>query len=174
MSEPFMGQIITTGFAYAPTGYAQCDGQLMPVPQYNALFALLGVMYGGDGRATFGLPDLRGRYPLGGFPSVDAGWQPPIPIQGSPQGVETVTLLEAQIPPHTHIMGVSSLAGVDGAPANQVFAVSSGNTYAQPANLVPLSGGPLSPTESGAHSNIQPSLVVNFAIALTGVWPSRQ
>ncbi|WP_312083892.1 tail fiber protein [Brevundimonas sp.] len=174
MSEPFLGQIITTGFGFAPRTYALCNGQLIPVRQNAALFALLGVQYGGDGTQTFALPDMRGRYPLGAGPSVDPAWQPPVANQGSPQGVESVTLLESQIPPHTHLMGVTSAAAANGAPSNEIFATASANAYAPAGNLTPLGGGPLTPTGGLPHDNMQPSLVISFSIALSGIFPSRQ
>lgn len=174
MSEPFLGQIITTGFGFAPKTYALCNGQLMPVNQNAALFSLLGVQYGGDGRTTFALPDLRGRYPLGAGPSVDADWQPPVAYQGAPQGVENVTLFPAQIPPHTHAMGVASAAAANGAPSNEIFATASANAYAPAGSLVPLGGGPMTPTGALPHANMQPTLVISFSIALSGLYPSRQ
>lgn len=174
MSEPFLGQIITTGFGFAPKTYALCNGQLLPVSQNAALFSLLGVQYGGNGSQNFALPDLRGRYPLGAGPSVDPAWQPPAANQGAPQGVENVTLLESQIPPHTHIMGVTSAAAVNGAPSNEIFATASANAYAPAGNLVPLNGGPLTPTGALPHANMQPSTVISFSIALSGIFPPRQ
>jgi microcystin-dependent protein len=174
MSEPFLGQIITTGFGFAPKAYALCNGQILPIRQNTGLFTLLGVQYGGDGSQTFGLPDLRGRYPLGAGPSVDAAWQPPVANQGTPQGVENVTLLASQIPPHNHIVGVTSTAAANGAPSNEIFATASANAYAPAGSLTPLGGGPLTPTGSQPHANMQPSLVVSFSIALAGLFPSRQ
>lgn len=171
MSEPFLGQIIATGFGYAPPSYARCDGQIMSISQNNALFSLLGVIYGGDGNRTFGLPDMRGRYPLGSFPSADGAWQPPTTAQGALQGVENVVLVESQIPPHSHLMGTSSAAGVEGVPADQIFA--SALIYAPSGNLTPLGGGPMSPSGMDPHPNVQPSLVIGFSIALSGLFPSR-
>lgn len=173
MSEPFIGQIMATGFDWAPRNYALCNGQLMPVAQNQALFTLLGVMYGGNGTQNFCLPDLRGRYPLGAGASVDAGWQPTPPTQGAPQGVENVTLLASQIPPHTHGLAATSTAASDGSPSNQLFAAATGNAYGQPTNLVPLGGGPLTPSGAQPHSNLQPSLVISFCIALSGIYPTR-
>ena len=174
MSEPFLGQIITTGFGFAPRGYALCNGQLLPITQNTALYALLGLRYGGNGSQTFGLPDLRGRYPLGAGPSTDPAWQPPALVQGVPQGVESVTLLESQIPPHTHMMGVTSAAAANGAPSNEIFATASANAYAADGSLTPLGGGSMTSAGALPHDNSQPSLVLSFSIALSGIFPSRQ
>lgn len=102
MSEFFIGQVMLTGFAFAPKYFAQCNGQLLPVNQNQALFSLLGPRFGGDGRTTFALPDLRGRTPIGYAPSVDANWQPPVTPIGQAGGAEAVTLVPADLPAHSH------------------------------------------------------------------------
>lgn len=173
MSEPFLGQIIATGFGFAPNHFALCNGQLLPVNQNQALFSLLGVMYGGNGSQTFALPDLRGRYPLGAGASVDGAWQPTPAAQGAPQGVEAVALTAQQIPVHNHPMAALSAAATDGSPASQFFATASDNAYGPATNLVGLAGGPMTPSGAGAHANSQPSRVISFSIALSGLWPSR-
>ena len=178
MAEYFMGQIMMTGFGFAPKGFAQCSGGTLPISQNAALYSLLGITYGGDGTATFRLPDLRGRTPLGGgFPSQDARWQPPLTTLGSIGGTEQVTLTADQNAAHTHFVVATSDAGVgtrvDGP---YVFAQTpSGQPlYGEPASLLPLSGGPSSTAGAGApHDNMQPFQTINFNIALTGIYPSR-
>ncbi len=178
MSDYFMGQVMMTGFPFAQRGFAQCNGALMSVAQNSALFSLLGNVYGGDGRTTFGLPDLRGRTPIGGgFVSFDAGWQPPATPLGAIGGVETVTLNASQNGPHTHGFAATqeeaTAAFLEG---DQLLAQTTNRAtlYGVPTNLVPLGGGPSSPTGSGApHPNMQPFSVINFNIALNGIFPSR-
>lgn len=178
MSDYFMGQIMMTGFPFAPRGFGQCNGALLPMAQYSALYSLLGIVYGGDGRTTFALPDLRGRTPIGGgFNSVDAAWQPPSTPLGAIGGVETVSLMPDQNGPHTHgftaTQEEATSAYLDG---NQLLAqATAGATiYGAPTNLVPLGGGPSSSAGVGApHANMQPFSVINFNIALTGYYPSR-
>lgn len=172
MAEPFIGQIQTFGFDFAPQGYAQCDGSLLPVNQYSALFSLLGVTYGGDGRTTFGLPDLRGRVPI--HPNYD-------PVQeGDKGGSETVTLTEAQMPAHTHmVMAIPNGANQATTEGNFLAAGqnSSGtatNLYANGRSTTSLLKDSVDPQGSGqAHDNMQPFLTINFCIALTGIYPSR-
>jgi microcystin-dependent protein len=175
MSEPFIGQIITTGFGWAPKGYALCDGQLIPIQQSQALFALLGTMYGGDGVTRFALPDLRGRAAIGTTPSVDPSWQPPGVDQGAMFGSETITLTTQQIPAHTHMVSGSSASGGDGAPSStETFAQSSPAVYGPATALVALAGGPTSLAGGNvAHANMQPSLTLCMSISLVGIWPTR-
>ncbi len=178
MSDYFMGQIMMTGFPFAQKGFAQCNGALLPLSQYSALFSLLGTVYGGDGRTVFALPDLRGRTPVGGgFASMDASWQPPSTSLGVIGGVETVSLTPDQNGPHAHgfvaTQDEATSAYLDG---NQILAqASAGATiYGSPTNLVPLGGGPSSAAGTGApHANMQPFSVINFNIAMTGIYPSR-
>jgi microcystin-dependent protein len=170
MSEFFIGQIMPVGFNYAPKYWAGCNGQLMPIAQNQALFSLLGTTYGGDGRTTFGLPDLRGRTPLGVQPSNYP--------QGMSSGSENVTLLDSQIPAHIHLMMGSTNSGNARAAANKVHATlattaaapyytpATALTVLPPQNVQPAGG-------SQPHPNLQPYNVVNFCIALQGIFPSR-
>lgn len=181
MTDVFIGQIMLTGFSFAPSGgWAQCNGQLMSIPQNQALFALLGTMYGGNGVQNFALPDLRGRSAVGGgFASVDPAWQPSPYPQGMAAGEEQVTLLLSQTPMHTHAFGASTSSATQNNPTGCVFAQS----VATPAEsiyvpsggtLVPLAGQTVTNTGgNGPHNNEQPSAVVNFNIATRGIWPSR-
>lgn len=172
MSEPFVGQIMMAGFNFAPRGYALCNGQIMNVQQNQVLFALLGTRFGGDGRATFGLPDLQGRAPL----CMGKGTASAAPyLIASNGGVETVTLTENQMPLHTHGVVADTTSGVK-TPDSNIFgklgtellyiSANSANTILNPTTVSTQGGG-------GAHTNMQPFLAVNFAIALSGIYPAR-
>ncbi|ATS23199.1 MULTISPECIES: phage tail protein [Xanthomonas] len=182
MSEFFVGQIMLTGFAFAPKFFAQCNGQLLPINQNQALFSLLNTRYGGDGRTTFGLPDLRGRTPIGYSPSVDPAWQPPAVPMGQAAGAETVTLVGDNLPAHLHLMDCSSANGDNRVPTGRLFAnnvVSPGPgtphpLYAAPGTMVPLAQSTIANSGGGqAHPNLQPYTTLNFCIALSGIFPSR-
>ena len=176
---PFIGQIITVGFNFAPRGFALCDGQLLPIAQYTALFSLLGTTYGGNGQTTFGLPDLRGRFPM------HAGQGPGLSFRplGQSGGTETTTLSAANLPSHNH--AASGRQAVVNGPGD-----SSNPTGRLPAQLVrenAYSNG----AANGFHAadsvevtvqnaggnqpfgNMPPYQVINFAIALEGIFPSR-
>lgn len=169
MSDPFIGEIRNFGFSFAPTGWAQCWGQLMSISQNTALFSLLGTMYGGDGRTTFGLPDLRGRT------SISLGQGPGLTgrDQGEVGGEEQVTLNPQQLPAHNHSVGAASSAASKN-PANAVPGFTSGgSSYAATADVT------MSPQMVGGggngqpHDNMQPYLVTNWCIATEGIYPSR-
>jgi len=170
MAEPFIGQIIQAGFNFAPRGYATCDGQLMSIAQNTALFSLLGTTYGGDGRVTFGLPDLRGRTPL------HQGQGPGLPnyVMGQAAGVENVTLLASQMPMHNHTVNAINSEDEVSSPNNgylgsdtkaQNYATAGGSTMH--SQMIGNAGGSL------PHNNIQPTLIINYCIALQGIFPSR-
>lgn len=171
MSEPFVGEIRMFAGNFAPRGWAYCDGQLLAVSSNDALFSLLGTIYGGDGRTTFGLPDLRGRVP------IHAGSGPGLSPRtlGAKSGSENETLTINQLTSHTHPMQASSNLGSTPGPAAKVPATATaidayideaqGQTLA--ANAVTAVGG------SGSHTNLQPFLCLNFIIALFGTYPSR-
>lgn len=180
MSEYFMGQVMMTGFSFAPKNFARCDGQLLPIGQNQALFSLLGTTYGGDGRSSFGLPDLRGRTPLGFAASADPTWKPAAVALGQADGAEMVALDVTTVPGHTHTVQATNQPGDNRIPSNRLFATSV-NT-ANPANLYgPASGPPVvqaaqSVASAGggqAHTNMQPYSVLNFCIALYGIFPPR-
>lgn len=182
MSDFFIGQIMMTGFSFAPRSFAQCNGQLLPINQNQALFALLGTQFGGDGVSNFGLPDLRSRTPVGFASSAETGWQPPPMQMGQRGGSESVTLSATNVPAHTHTMNASTAAGDNRNPRDHVFAAST-NTAPNPAlNLYAAANGPTvmlsgqTLANSGgnqAHPNLQPYTTINFCIALTGIFPSR-
>ncbi len=173
MAEPFLGQVILVGFNFAPRGWALCDGQLLPISQNAALFSLLGTTYGGDGRTTFALPDLRGRAPIhqGQGSGLSAR------TIGSRLGVEEVTLTTNEMPAHTHSLNAFDGLANQQSPVRTVPATEPTGqtaTYStQPANSV-MSPEAIGTTGgSQAHSNMQPSLTMNYCIALEGVFPPR-
>ncbi|WP_029057668.1 phage tail protein [Stappia stellulata] len=171
MSEPFVGEIRMFAGNFAPRGWAFCDGQLLAVSQNDALFSLLGTIYGGDGRTTFGLPDMRGRIPL------HAGHGPGLSERrlGSRGGAEKVTLTANQMPSHTHPMQASTTVANSDSPQGRVSGQSaSGNLYTEGAPTTAMS--PQAVTNTGgsrSHTNLMPFLCVNFIIALFGIYPSR-
>lgn len=174
MSEPFVGQIMMSAFGFAPRGYAQCNGQVMPVNQNAALYSLLGTQYGGSGNTTFNLPDLRGRSPCSALGSVDPNWVPGAYAFAGPVGVEAVTLAAAQIAPHQHMMVASANAAGDGiASDGSALGTSDNPIYAKASPTVPLGGGPLGPVGGAPHPNMQPFLTISMCIALNGYYPSR-
>ncbi|WP_449447686.1 phage tail protein [Thermomonas brevis] len=180
MSEFFMGQIMVAGFNFAPKYWALCNGQLLPINQNQALFSLLGTQYGGNGTTNFALPDLRSRTPIGYAASVDPGWQPPSVQIGQSAGVENVTLLSTNLPAHTHAMNASTANGDNRNPSGRLFATSTStstppNLYANSTGaLVPQSPQTVAPAGGNQpHPNLQPYTTINFCIALSGIFPSR-
>ena len=171
MSEPFVGEIRMFAGNFAPRGWAFCDGQLLAISQNDALFSLFGTIYGGDGRTTFRLPDLRGRVP------IHAGQGPGLtPRQlGARGGAEKVTLTTNQLPSHTHpVKGTNDEADAT-EPAGSVPAQSSTvDLYASTAPTVDLNAAAV-PGVGGSqsHSNLMPFLCVHFIVALFGIYPSR-
>ena len=175
MSEKFLGQIMMAGFGFAPRFMALCNGQLLAINQNQALFSLLGTQYGGNGTTTFALPDLRGRTPIGYASSVDPSWQPPSVQIGQAGGVENVTLLSTNLPAHTHTAMASTGAGATRNPRNAVYGTTTDPLHAPSTGAqVPLNPQTLAPAGGNqAHPNMQPYGVVNFCIALAGIFPSR-
>ena len=171
MSEPFLGEIRMFGFGFAPQGWAQCNGQLLPISQNTALFSLLGTTYGGDGRTTFALPDMQSRVPVcqGQGPGLSSY------AEGQAGGAETVTLAATQMPGHTHPVKASSSAADSDQPGGRALARTASHSYtAQPDTSTVMNANMLGDTGgSQPHNNIQPYLAVNFCIALTGVFPAR-
>jgi microcystin-dependent protein len=170
MTEPYIGELRCFGFNFAPTGWAQCSGQLLPIQQNTALFSLLGTMYGGNGQTTFGLPDLRGRSALG------FGQGPGLSnyTQGEMSGVESVTLTAQEVAPHTHpVSGATDATaknpqnGLPGFTASESSYSATASVTMSPAMIGPNSGGQ-------PHENRPPYLVLNWCIALNGIFPSRQ
>lgn len=174
MSNPFVGQICMFAGTFAPRSWAFCDGQLLSVASNNALFSLLGTVYGGDGRTTFALPDLRGRLPLhqGSGPGLTTRQL------GSKVGAETAGISEAQMPSHTHQLdGTTEPADANpdgGDPTGRVLADASLSIYSALALDLDFDPSAVAATGGGAtHPNIMPFLCVNFIIALQGIFPSR-
>ena len=164
MAQPFIGEIKMVSFNFPPKGWAFCNGQLMPISQAEALFNLIGTTYGGDGQATFALPNLQSRLPIhqsGGF------------IIGQLGGTETVTLTLNEIPMHTHALSAQTAAGSGPSPAGGVWAssaleqFSTGAPTTSMAALLENAGG------DQPHSNVPPYLALNYIIALEGIFPSQ-
>jgi microcystin-dependent protein len=171
MADPFVAEIRVFPFNFAPKGWAWCDGQLLPLSQNTALFSLLGTTYGGNGKSNFALPDLQGRA------AMHPGQGPGLSLHdlGETGGSETVTLLESEIPSHSHGYRVSTQVALENIPANQNAAMGDGvNMYAAAASLVPMSDQALAPAGGDQpHNNMQPYLTFYFCIALQGVFPPR-
>jgi microcystin-dependent protein len=180
MSEFFIGQIMMAGFGFAPKFWAQCNGQLLPINQNQALFSLLGTQFGGNGTTNFALPDLRSRTPIGYASSVDPSWQPPAVQIGQSAGIENVTLLSTNLPSHSHSMNASTANGDNRNASGRIYATST--STGTPLNVYASSSGPLLPQNAQTvapaggnqpHPNLQPYSVINFCIALSGIYPSR-
>ncbi len=177
MTTPYVGEIRMFGFGNrgAPQGWQACDGTLLPISQYDVLFALIGTTYGGDGQNTFGVPDLRGRLP------VHQGQGPGLTNQiiGAVSGTETVTVISPQMPAHTHLLTATTSAATAATPANNLMpATVSGDTFyvntltgntAAPmsAQMISSSGG------SQPHDNTMPTLTVQFCISYQGIFPQQ-
>jgi microcystin-dependent protein len=171
MADPFIAEIRAFPFNYAPQGWASCDGQLLPISQNTSLFSLLGTTYGGDGNSTFALPNLQSRTPM--HPDQSPGLSPR--LLGEAGGTQEVTLLDAQMPSHSHACSASvrpsdSLNPGALAPGtgNNMYAPANGAAFttASPQALASVGG-------SQPHNNLQPYLTFYFCIALQGVYPSR-
>jgi microcystin-dependent protein len=164
MSIPFVAEIRIFSFNFAPRGWAMCNGQLLPINQNQALFSLLGTTYGGDGRVTFALPDLRGRRPLHPGQGIS---------EGQFAGEEAVTLAAAEIGAHTHLANARSAAGNSPTPQGDVWAGSQSNQYGSPAAVTMDPATIASSGGSSPHDNLSPYLTLNYCIALVGIFPSR-
>jgi microcystin-dependent protein len=165
MGEPFLSEIRIFGFSYAPRAWAFCNGQLLPINQNQALFSLLGTTYGGNGQTTFALPDLRGQVPL----HSGSGF-----ILGQKGGQQSHTLTQSEMPSHNHFANASSAPGNDINPAAHMLASPLNLSYRAPDNAL-TTFLPATITNVGgsqAHQNMQPFLVLNFCIALQGIFPS--
>lgn len=173
--DPILGQLMLVCFNFAPRGWMFCDGTLLPISQYSALFSLLGTTYGGDGVRTFALPDLRGRVPLA---AALSGGSTPLTrhTMGETGGSEAVTLLTTQMPAHNHLVNTndggenkSTSSGnyLGGGGRTQIYNDAAGTTTLA-ANAVSTSGG------NQPHDNMQPYIAMNWIIAIEGIYPSRQ
>jgi microcystin-dependent protein len=171
MSEPFVGEIRMFAGNFAPQGWAFCDGQLLAVSQNDALFSLFGTIYGGDGRTTFGLPDMRGRIP------IHAGSGPGLTPRklGQKAGSENVTLTVNQLPSHTHQLRVSNDFGDTPNPQAATLRRTMGDVYrgALDEPTIMNTGAISSIGGSRSHTNLMPYLCIHFIVALVGIYPSR-
>jgi microcystin-dependent protein len=179
--EPFIGEIKLFGFNFSPRGYAFCDGSVLSIAQYSALFSLLGTQFGGNGQTTFNLPDLRGRVPIGQGPGPGLSNY----TIGQTTGTENTTLTAANLPAHTHtaILNVNNTAANVAVPVagNSLAAAidingDTGSIYKAAAPNTALANGSVTVGATGAgqsFSNVQPSLVLNYSIAIEGIYPSR-
>jgi microcystin-dependent protein len=170
MSEPFLGMIAIYGFNFAPRGWAMCNGQILPIAQNTALFALLGTTYGGNGQTTFALPNLQSRVPIHfgqgpGLSSYDLG---------QAAGTETTTLTVNQMPGHGHTVAASGGDADSGKPAGRVLANSSATNFVSAPDGTLMNQAMINPTGGNQPFQIlQPYLALNFCIALEGIFPSR-
>jgi microcystin-dependent protein len=171
--DPFVAEIRIFPFNFAPKGWAFCDGQILPLSQNTALFSLLGTTYGGDGKSNFALPNLQGSAPM------HPGQGPGLSLHdlGETGGSDTVSLLESEIPSHSHALrAVADPGDVSLPQSGAVLAATTGATgYVAPTpSLTPMSGNSLTPAGGDQpHNNLQPYLTLNFCIALQGVYPPR-
>lgn len=172
MSEPFVGEIRMFAGNFAPRGWAFCDGQLLAVSQNDALFSLLGTIYGGDGRTTFGLPDMRGRIP------VHAGTGPGLSNRrlGAKGGAETVTLTTNQLASHSHSLNAATGGTAQASPVGNLPGSDRTVMYVNTNDRAGTFANPVTGFKGGsrAHTNLMPFLCVNFIVALFGIYPSRQ
>ena len=170
--DPFVAEIRIFPFNFPPKGWAFCDGQLMPISQNTALFSLLGTTYGGDGKANFAIPNMQGNAPM------QPGQGPGLSLYdlGQTGGSDTVTLIDNELPVHSHALMASSQPGEDATPAGENLGRSVGASLYQTssANLVKMNSGALALAgNSQPHNNLMPYLTLNFCIALQGVYPPR-
>ena len=166
MSEPFLGEIKIVAFNFPPKGWSLCNGQLLPINQNQALFSILGTTYGGNGTTTFALPNFRGRTPVYTGQGI---------ILGEAGGESSHTLITSEMPAHTHTLGADDAAlATQGSPSNNVFGSLTLPLYGPATNLTTLVPSVVSNVGgSQPHTNMQPYLVLNFVIALQGLFPSR-
>jgi microcystin-dependent protein len=173
MTQPYMGQIMLTPYNFAPKFFAQCNGQLMAISQNNALYSLLGVFYGGDGVTTFALPDLRSRTPIG-MGSAPSGTTYTI---GQKSGSENVTLADSQIPAHVHTSNYSTASATARTPVNGLYGDTGARSIYVNASTSPqVQLNPATVSGGGSntpHNNLQPYTTLNFCIALSGIFPTR-
>lgn len=173
MADPFVAEIRIFGFNFPPKGWAFCDGQLLPISQNTALFSLVGTYYGGDGKATFALPDLQNAAP------IHQGQGPGLSVYnlGESGGTEAVTLIQTEMPVHAHTLSGSNSDATDQSPANELVAGGVGGIamYGAPSSLTQLAFQALTPAGGSLpHNNMMPFLTLNYCIALQGVFPPRQ
>ena len=168
MAQPYVGEIRMFAGNFAPAGWMFCEGQLLPISEYETLFNLIGTTYGGDGQSTFALPDLRGRLPLhfgNGFTLAETG------------GAEQITLTTSQIPAHTHPLLCAVSGGIPNSnPKGGFWAASDVNQYSNQAPTVSMGNPPINSDSVGGsqpHNNFQPYLCIDFIISLFGIFPTQ-
>jgi len=170
-AEPFIGEIMMVGYTFCPRSWEEANGQLLPISNNTALFSLFGTTFGGDGRTTFALPDLRGRVPmhLGQGPGLSNR------ALGQQGGSETNTLTANQLPPHTHSLNGTTAAANAVDPSGNVLAnTGRSDTYTSSAPNAQMNSGAIGPTGGGqAVNNMQPFLTIRYCVALNGIFPSR-
>jgi microcystin-dependent protein len=172
VADPFVAEIRIFGFNFPPTGWAFCDGQLLPISQNTALFSLLGTTYGGNGKSNFALPNLQGSAAM--HPGQGQGLS--LRDLGEVGGEETVTLLVSEIPVHTHVLRGNNTLAESGIPTNNSIARQTFNMFQtnSTANLAQMAFEGLPPAGGGLpHNNLQPYLTLNYCIALQGIFPPR-
>jgi len=170
MSEPFLAEVRIVGFNFAPRGWAFCDGQILPINQNQSLYSLLGTTYGGDGRTSFALPDIRGRSPIHVGKS-NGGDEHRL---GQKTGEETHTVAANEMPQHDHVSKASSTDANQPIPTGNVLAGNPSALYRDPTNPTHLTSGTILNVGGGqSHENMQPYLALNYCIALQGLFPSR-
>jgi microcystin-dependent protein len=172
VADPFLAEIRLFGFNFAPFGWALCAGQLLPLSQNAALFSLLGTTYGGDGRSNFALPDLQGRVPL----SSGQGLGLSLIDLGEEGGEETVTLLQTEMPSHNHTANCTNAVGTSYDPTGDIWSQDAGGNQEYGSGSVNGQMSPNALTSTGGgqpHNNLQPFLVINYCIAMQGVFPAR-
>jgi microcystin-dependent protein len=166
---PFLGEIILLPCTFPPRGYAFCQGQLLPLSQNTALFSLLGTYYGGDGKSTFALPDLRGRVPIG----AGQGQGLSLYDLGQNGGIEAETLLASELPYHTHALAYNTALGTVGSPEGAYLASNASGLAQYGTTGTGIMADTGSPGSGQEHNNMQPYLTLNYCIALQGIFPPR-
>lgn len=164
MAQPFLGQLLAVAFNFSPRGWAVCQGQLLPINQNQALFSLLGTTFGGDGRVTFGLPDLQGRIPVGNGKGF---------VLGQRSGEENHTLTLGEMPAHTHALNATNSPTSTNVPTGSLYATQSINFYSPTPNTAMNAGVVGSVGNSQPHPNQQPYVAISWIIALQGIFPSQ-
>ena len=174
MSDPFIGEIRLFAFARVPDGWLPCNGQPLPIPQFTTLFAVIGTTYGGDGNQSFNAPDLRGRVPIG----QGQGPNPPTYVLGQPGGEDAHSLMNSELPSHSHALVSSTATANTATPATNVHLATASTSflYAPAANAAPydtMAACILPAGNSVGHNNIMPTVVANYCICFNGIFPSQ-
>lgn len=171
MSQPFVGQVIAVGFNYAPVGWALCNGQLLDISQYQALYTLIGTTYGGNGQTNFALPNLQGRVAVGTGQGLGLSNY----VLGQVTGTEAVSLTTGQIGAHTHNLAASANQSQSTPATNEVLGTPTTPIYLKSGGTTGLAGNAVGNAPGGAtpHENLQPFQTINYIIALQGIYPTQ-